>query len=62
MQLKSLYCDILHCPEKEFWRATLREIFERYLTYAELKGYRKGAEQVIAKQHKDRSRKRGERP
>mgnify|MGYP004455378955 FL=1 len=42
----SLYCDIMHRPEEEFWSATLREITERWERYAVIKGYRKAPIQI----------------
>lgn len=56
MMLRTVYVDILRRPEKEFYRSTLREIFERYDSYAICKGWKKEPEMVQAKQHKKRKK------
>lgn len=44
--LLSVYCDIMHRPEEEFWSSTLREVTERWERYAVLKGYKKAPIQI----------------
>ena len=44
--LKVYYCDILHRPEEEFYRATMREITQRLNAYCEIKGYKPKAQEV----------------
>lgn len=44
--LLSLYCDIMHRPEDEFWNSTLREVTERWERYSILKGYKQAPLQI----------------
>lgn len=44
--LLSVFCDIMHRSEEEFWSATLREVTERWERYAILKGYKKSPLQI----------------
>ena len=44
--LLSVYCDLMHRPEEEFWTSTLREVTERWERYAVLKGYKKAPIQI----------------
>lgn len=44
--LFSLYCDIMHHSEEEFWNSTLREVTERWERYAILKGYKEAPLQI----------------
>lgn len=36
----------MHCPEEEFWKATLREIIQRWDIYAECKGFKEKSKEV----------------
>lgn len=45
-KLKSLFCDIMKASETDFWLSTLREISERWDTYAEIKGFKEPVQQV----------------
>lgn len=40
-RLRCLICDIMRKPEEFFWNSTLRELFERWQEFAEVKGYTK---------------------
>lgn len=44
----------MHKSEKEFYNATIREIYERWDAYAEAMGYKEPVQTVQAKQHKER--------
>jgi len=50
--LRCIFCDVLCRPEWEFWQSTIREITERYDTFAEFKGWKKPVETVQAKRYK----------
>lgn len=41
LRLRCLVCDIMRKPEDFFWSSTLRELFERWQEFAEVKGYTK---------------------
>lgn len=38
--LMTAYCDIMRHSEEDFWKATLREVIERWDRYAVMKGYK----------------------
>lgn len=41
VRLRCLVCDIMRKSEDFFWSSTLRELFERWQEFAEVKGYTK---------------------
>lgn len=45
-RLRTLVCDVMRKPEEFFWRSTLRELFERWQDYAEVKGFVKKPERM----------------
>lgn len=51
-KLKSLFCDIMKASESDFWLSTLREVSERWDTYAEVKGYKEPV--TVVSQHYNR--------
>ena len=45
-KLRSMLCDEMGKPEELFWSSTIREIYQRWEAYAELKGYSKPVERM----------------
>lgn len=45
-RLRCLICDIMRKPEDFFWSSTLRELFERWQEFAEVKGYAKQRDRI----------------
>lgn len=44
--MRSMYCDIIGRPEKEFWTSNLKEIKERTESYLEVKGLKEPPKKV----------------